>query len=469
MKYASFFSGIGGFEAALDSAGFQRVFSCEIEPFCNEVFKARWGHECEAKDITKLKPEEIPDADLWVGGFPCQDLSVAGKRGGLQANRSGLVWRFLELAAVRRPHAIWLENVPGLLSSERGRDFALLLREMEDIGYLGTWRVLDAQYLGVPQRRRRVFIVGHLGADCGPEILLEPQGGGGNPPKGRQKGKIASGEVAGCLNSTGNDGGFRTEPGEHIVAHGVSASKGHHGHSSPRRDGTDDLVVGHAVPKSSGGGLGGRDGQDDYVVGALASHKKKHGSEATSGQAAEAGHVVAAPLTHGSHPNSNAPSRRREDDENIVVAFQSTGGSRDAQAGEKSPPTKVGSGCDIPSPPAVAFSVTASYGKQIDSSDRNGGPPNLIQSTTIRRLTPTECERLQGFPDGHTCLCQVRPDCPDRRIPPWIDPATIKLGGCGHSACGCKCSGLARYRTLGNAVAVPVIRWIAERMKQCLK
>lgn len=416
MRYCSFFSGIGGFELALDAAGFQHVFSCEIEPFCNEVFKARWGHECEAKDITRLKPEEIPDADLWVGGFPCQDLSVAGKRGGIKANRSGLVWRFLELAKVRRPHTLWLENVPGLLSSEVGRDFALLLREMESIGYVGTWRVLDAQYQGVPQRRRRVFVVGHLGADCFPEILLESKGGGGDSQKGRQKRKIATGEIARSLGGVGGGQDYGANKGT-LLASSVSAHN--KAEQSYGGDGTDDLVVAHAVSKSSGGGLGGRDGQDDYVVGALTSHKKKHGSEATSGQAAESGHVVA--------------------------AFQSTGGSPDVQAGEKSPPIKVGSGCDIPSPPAVA---------------REG--------MSIRRLTPTECERLQGFPDGHTCLCGVRPDCPDRRIPPWIDPSTIKLGGCGHSACGCTCSDSARYRALGNAVAVPVIRWIAERMKQCL-
>jgi DNA-cytosine methyltransferase len=482
VRYASFFSGIGGFELALDAAGLQRVFSCEIDPFCNEVFRARWGHECESKDITALKPEEIPDADLWVGGFPCQDLSVAGRRGGIQANRSGLVWRFLELAAVRRPHRIWLENVPGLLSSKDGRDFGLLLREVEKLGYVGTWRVLDAQHQGVPQRRRRVFLVASLGADCGCEILLEPESGRRHPPKGREARKISTGEPTRSPEGvSGNQG---------RLAHGVSASKGHHGHSSPRRDGTDDLVVAekapavdqnmnrtgnerteaeklvvgtlqscapgqgrktpevdqiaHAVSKSSGGSLGGRQGQDDYVVGALTSHKKSHGSEASSGQAAESGHIVAAPITSGSHPNSNAPGRKREDDENIVfthqravtipissdalregeaktpskdaegkarirdpglgvgkegdpsftvnastppVAFQSTGGTRDIQAGEKSPPLKVGTSLGIPSPPAVAFTQNSrsEAGEEAGLKEASKG----VGGGMIRRLTPT--------------------------------------------------------------------------------
>lgn len=87
----------------------------------------------------------------------------------------------------------------------------------------------------------------------------------------------------------------------------------------------------------------------------------------------------------------------------------------------------------------------------------------------VRRLTPTECERLQGFPDGHTCLCGVRPDCPDRRVPPWVDLTRLSLGGCGHSACGCTCSDSRRYRALGNAVAVPCVRWIGERLMEAAR
>lgn len=88
-----------------------------------------------------------------------------------------------------------------------------------------------------------------------------------------------------------------------------------------------------------------------------------------------------------------------------------------------------------------------------------------MESRGVRRLTPTETERLQGFPDGWSCLCGARPDCPNRRIPPWVDPATFKLGGCGHSVCGCKCPDSPRYKQMGNAVAVPVVRWIADRLR----
>jgi DNA (cytosine-5)-methyltransferase 1 len=84
----------------------------------------------------------------------------------------------------------------------------------------------------------------------------------------------------------------------------------------------------------------------------------------------------------------------------------------------------------------------------------------------VRRFTPTEVERLQGLPDGHTCTCQVRPDCPDRRIPPWVDRGKIILKGCGHSMCGCKCGDGARYRSIGNSVAVPVLEWIGRRLRE---
>lgn len=786
MKYASFFSGIEGFRLALDAAGHECVFSCEIDAFCSKIQEARFGHGPQAGDIKKLRPEEIPDADLWVGGFPCQDLSIAGKRGGIKADRSGLVWRLLELAKVRRPQWFLLENVPGLLSSHRGGDLALLVRGLEELGYVGCLRVLDAQFIGVPQRRRRVFIVGHLGKECPLEVLFEPEGGRRDTAPGGAEGPDAAGAAGGgvedpCVftndfkcstpkkpNLTRSD----TGSGRIHIASSIQASAGHHGHSSPRGDGTDNLVastlttagpdgkrkgwapndeadrlvmgtlrgrtrpgsntdqtvvvpaseVSHAVSKGSGGGLGGRDGQDDYVIqdvrggtrdktdqgqdigirddgqcytldatsqhavafdahnnpkdktGTLCGGEKGDGKNEINPPLVAVPDVagtikqrmrgatdevmdslVAAPLSAGSNPNSNVAGRRREDDENIVLtlrtdqgganqapakadgksdALGTTGQQRiaikenqgDPKMGDPSHsqnpitlairgrgdshdleyrqdgtanavltpnggragigvgavafmktnhtkstqhPIKVDGKTDRvdttgqavvafdttqitskenrsnpqpgdPSHPlassahppmiaassgqgplafdckaggnttfsvgdkpgslrgeghggghaAVAAPITASYGKQIDSSDRNGGPPNLVAPTlaaknetanskatreewmntcseigmAVRRLTPTECERLQGFADGHTCLCGIKPGCPDRRIPPWIDKEKVKLNGCGHSACGCKCPDSPRYKALGNAVAVPVIRWIADRL-----
>ncbi len=122
MRFASFFSGIGGFELGLDRAGHECVFACEIDPFARSVYQARFGR-LPTEDVTRVQPHEIPEADLWCGGFPCQDLSTAGKRAGLgEGTRSGLVWNLLDLAAERRPDWLLLENVPGLLTGRTDDD-----------------------------------------------------------------------------------------------------------------------------------------------------------------------------------------------------------------------------------------------------------------------------------------------------------------------------------------------------------
>lgn len=413
VRYASFFSGIAGFELAMDAAGHERVFSCEIDPRCRKIFNERFGHEPEGEDIRSLKAGDIPEAELWCAGFPCQDLSVAGRRGGITADRSGLVWKLLELAEVRRPHFLLLENVPGLLSSNRGGDFGLLLRRLADLGYVGCWRVLDAQWFGVPQRRRRVFVVASLGADCPLEVLFEPQGSRGNPAKGEEKGKIASGDIARSVGGVGGGQDYGAGKGT-LVASAVTASAGHHGYSSARGDGTDNLV---AYTLLTDGGRKWQNERDNYVI-------------------AEA-------LTADSNQNSNMAGLTREDDTNLVTEVVTP----DRHAMDKQAPT-----------------VTARMYKRPFTDPANDGIVEL-SPTTVRRLTPTEAERLQGFPDGWTCTCGVRPDCPDRRIPPWVDPSKFRLGGCGHSACGCTCRDSPRYKALGNAVAVPVVRWIADRLK----
>ena len=125
MKFCDFFAGIGGFRLGLERAGHECVWSCEWADFPRKVYKKNFGHEPEGKDLNDVKADQIPAADLWCGGFPCQDLSVAGKRGGLEANRSGMWWVWRELIARVRPQWLLIENVPGLLSSKGGGDFAL--------------------------------------------------------------------------------------------------------------------------------------------------------------------------------------------------------------------------------------------------------------------------------------------------------------------------------------------------------
>ena len=177
MKVASFFSGIGGFDLGLENAGMEVVFQSEINKFCQNVLKKHWPNIILNTDINKLTVEEIPHADIWCGGFPCQDLSSAnqGKRKGLKGERSGLFYKFSELLRDRCPKWIILENVPGLLNSDKGEDFRILLSTLDELGYGVSWRVLDAKYFGTPQRRRRVYIVGSFKSLKSSEVLFESQ------------------------------------------------------------------------------------------------------------------------------------------------------------------------------------------------------------------------------------------------------------------------------------------------------
>ena len=178
IKVASFFSGIGGIDLGLERAGMKVVFQCEINPFGRTILKKHWPDVKLAGDINDVKPEDIPEADLWCGGFPCQDLSLAnqGKRQGLEGARSGLFYMFAELirAQERKPRWVFMENVPGLLNSRKGDDFRRLLITMEELGYGISWRVLDAKYFGTPQRRRRVYIVASHRTLRSAEVLFEP-------------------------------------------------------------------------------------------------------------------------------------------------------------------------------------------------------------------------------------------------------------------------------------------------------
>lgn len=164
MKIASFFSGIGGFDLGFERVGMEVVFQCEKNQFCQKVLKKHWPHVLLKSDINKIVADDIPDADLWCGGFPCQDLSLAnqGKRKGFEGERSSLFYEFIKLLKDKTPKPNWvvMENVPGLLNSAKGQDFQSLLTKMDEFGYCVSWRILDAKYFGVPQRRRRLFIVG---------------------------------------------------------------------------------------------------------------------------------------------------------------------------------------------------------------------------------------------------------------------------------------------------------------------
>ncbi|WP_287128318.1 DNA cytosine methyltransferase [Candidatus Cyanaurora vandensis] len=175
LRVASFFSGIGGFDLAFEQAGCELVFQCEKDGFCQKVLKKHWPDIYLAPDITQVSPKEIPEAEIWCGGFPCQDLSLAnqGKRQGLEGQRSGLFTQFAKLVDTARPKWLVIENVPGLLNSGSGQDFKHVLETLDDLGYFVAWRILDAKYFGTPQRRRRVFLVASYQSDSAARVLFE--------------------------------------------------------------------------------------------------------------------------------------------------------------------------------------------------------------------------------------------------------------------------------------------------------
>ncbi len=199
MKVASFFSGIGGIDLGLENAGMNVAFQCEILDFGQNVLRRHWPNIPLKGDITKVKGTDIPDVDVFAGGFPCQDLSLAnqGKRKGLEGERSGLFYKFAELVEEKKPRWVFIENVPGLLNSAKGADFAAVLSTLDELGYGVAWRVLDAKFFGTPQRRRRTYIVASLGTLGAAEVLFER---GTNPVANQQSNRTRN------FTASGDDG-----------------------------------------------------------------------------------------------------------------------------------------------------------------------------------------------------------------------------------------------------------------------
>src|SRR5690625_2567928 len=158
FTYVSLFSGIGGFEQALNKLGGTCVFASEIDKFAAQAYETLYG-EKPAGDITKVDARDIPDHDLLVGGFPCQAFSVAGKRQGFEDTRGTLFFEIARIAKEKRPKALLLENVKGLVNHDKGNTLDTMIRTLNDIGYIVDFDVLNSKYFGVPQNRERIFIV----------------------------------------------------------------------------------------------------------------------------------------------------------------------------------------------------------------------------------------------------------------------------------------------------------------------
>ena len=239
MKAISLFSGVGGFDIGFERAGIETVLQAEQDPWCLEVLARHWPQTERVTDVRDVSKERTSavigrmgvvgagrsgehserlrrggreehdvGVDLIYGGFPCQDVSVAGKRAGLGGERSGLWFEFERILSELRPRWAVIENVPGLLSSNKGRDFAVIIDGLEDLGYSVGWAVLDAQHFGVPQRRRRVFIVAGATRRSVEQVLSLCESCGGNPaPSAAPRARIADTPESGIARALGGVGG----------------------------------------------------------------------------------------------------------------------------------------------------------------------------------------------------------------------------------------------------------------------
>lgn len=426
LTVGSLFSGIGGFDLAFARAGARIAWQCEIDPAARSVLATHFAEVPCYADVTLLDGHAVAPVDLICGGFPCQDLSVAGKRAGLAGERSGLWWEFRRVLAEHRPRWVVIENVPGLLSSNGGADFAAILRGLVECGYRCAWRVLDAQYFGVPQRRRRVFIVGYLGDGRAAEVLFERESGAGNlEPGGAARADIArtlTGGIAGTSSHGKPNGSDRRTL--------VTTFNGDTGGADD-----NDAQGGHLIAATIGGRMRG---QDDSVannllvapvdlVNVTSSVNRTRVEYGAPANTLHQGGQAIAYTVHGEYSTAMTGNG------NAAVAFatdrarslDTTGGYATSQGGTLAFTERTrAAGRTFEAQEDLAYALTnPSNGGRTDSRQIAG-------AFGVRRLTPLECERLQGFPDGWTA---------------------------GQSDS-------ARYRQLGNAVAIPPVAWIARRI-----
>jgi DNA (cytosine-5)-methyltransferase 1 len=224
MIYGSVCSGIESASLAFKPLGWKCAFLSEIDPFPRAVLQHRFPDIPLHGDFTTIEPGMYEKIDLLVGGPPCQSFSIAGKREGMKDARGNLTIEFARLAQRLKPKYILFENVPGILSSGRGRDFGAFIGALVESGYGIAWRVLDAQFAGVPQRRRRVFLVGCAGGDIrrAEQILFESEGVCGHAHSRRQTGT----EVSNCVTSRFGSGRNDPTAETYVIANTVTSYSG---------------------------------------------------------------------------------------------------------------------------------------------------------------------------------------------------------------------------------------------------
>ncbi len=481
MRYLDVCAGISASSVAWKPLGWEAAAYSEIEPAPRAILEHRqgalpvgWDHRHAAGsnttplfgDFTQIEAHHVGPIDLLVGGTPCQDFSVAGLRAGMDGDRGNLSLEFLRLADRTRPRWLVWENVPGVLSIDGGRAFGAILGGLGELGYGFAYRVLDAQHFGVPQRRRRVFVVGYLGDHRrAAAVLFERYGMSGHPAPRAISGKAVAALTSAGVGTCGADDN-QGQAG-HLIAAAIADTLPAGGNSTGgnRYPGTSaETASSYLVPFASIGngeyapGVGtirakGADcggGSETLITRPMPFDTTQitSPSNRSNPKAGDPCHPLAAGMhppaiaftskDHGQDAGSLAPTLRS------MSGKHANAGGQVAVAIPINPNAMRGDSC------ALTPSIDAAgklrlrdpglgVGEDGDPADtlQAAGPGAVGTASAVRRLTPRECERLQGFPDDYTLV-------PNRGKPMADGP---------------------RYKALGNSMAVPVMRWIGERIE----
>ena len=390
LSFGSLFAGVGGADLGFEAAGLRCAWQVENDPACQQVLKHHWPDVPLWSDISEVNGANLPPVDVIVFGSPCQDLSVAGRRQGFDGERSALFFEATRIIKEMRDAtetsprwAVW-ENVPGALSSSKGEDFGAAIDELAKVGALVIeWAVLDAQHFGVPQRRRRVFTVAcfdpALAGRCGQPLLPVPDSGGGNPSQGK------------------------------APRQGDASTTGEGADSSSDEDSPDQLTFrmlgfGHYV--------------DDDITSPVQSRDWKYPTD-----------LISEPFVKSRRAQSkDDPETWVADAPNPTLNAWDHGDSRTTTA-------VVFTAQRVDEPPRIYDEVAPSLLQRMGTGG-NQMPLVAHPELVVRRLTPLECERLQGWPDDHTLL----------------------------RADGKEQSDTPRYKQIGNGVAAPVAEWVARQI-----
>lgn len=409
IKYFSMFSGIGGFEHGIEKADTKIQFECvgysEIDKYARSIYERHYPDHISYGDATEIRTETIPDFEFLVGGFPCQAFSLAGKRRGFDDTRGTLFFEIARVLKDKRPRYFLLENVKGLLSHDKGKTFQTILAVLSDLGYYVQWTVFNSKDFGVPQNRERIFIEGYLGGECGPEVLSVRRDCEEDNDRrqvssqyyGIRQGRVhKEDEIMNALACSGHNGG-----GSQLIKLNNKA----------QAQSVYDVNGVACTLSANGGGQGGKTGLYKInVVGNVS--LTNHGDDDVLDV-----NGISKTLTATGH------QPKIIDDNHHQAHIQKVGNvSRTGHHGG-----------DVYSTNGISSTLCATgykHGMKIleDVEDAS--------SLQIRRLTPRECERLQGFPDDWT-----RYGKDDELI-----------------------SDTQRYKCCGNAVTTNVITAIIEKM-----